>query len=124
MKLRKNKNMVLASSVTRLLDYLFNIWSFQALRICPKAYKICQSKVKFIANSKCTLSKWPKFLNVVPKWQNVTKSSHTDCQLHKVEVCFKHILNTLFSHCLSSVVLSFLQLPNQIDCLYLYLALN
>ena len=64
-------------SVTRLLHYLFNIWALTHLKNCPKAYKICQNKFKMFPNTKWTLSKWPKFLNVVPKWRNVAKSGHT-----------------------------------------------
>ena len=29
------------SSVTRWLDYLFNIWSFTTMKISPIAFKIC-----------------------------------------------------------------------------------
>ena len=69
-------------SVTRLLDYLFNIWAFTTLIICPKAHKICQSKLKMFPNTKLTLSKRPKFFNAVPKWGNFSKSGHTALQFH------------------------------------------
>ena len=41
------------SSLTRWLDYLFNIWLFTAIKIYPKAN------------------------NILPKWRNFAKSSQT-----------------------------------------------
>ena len=46
-----------------LMDKLFvQFWSFSAMKICPIAFKINQSKFKILPNTKWTLSKWPKFL--------------------------------------------------------------
>ena len=41
------------------------------------AYKICQNHQKNLPNTKWSLSKWPKFVTVVPKWWNFAKSGHT-----------------------------------------------
>ena len=62
--------LILRISVTRWLDYFFNIWLFTTLKICPIALQICQNKLIILPNTKLTLSKWPK-------WQNFTKSDHT-----------------------------------------------
>ena len=58
----------------------FNILPFSTMKMCPIAYKIGQSKLKTLANTNWTLSKWPKCFNVVVKWTNFTKASHTDLQ--------------------------------------------
>ena len=61
---RKMQNMkiwLIRFSVTRLLHYLFNIWAFTTMKICPNN---CQIKLKMFRK---TLSKWPKLFNVVPK---------------------------------------------------------
>ena len=55
----------------------FNILPFSAMRICQIAHKIGQSKLKTLANTNWTLSKWPKYFNVVVKWRNFAKSGHT-----------------------------------------------
>ena len=39
-------------SVTRWLDYLFNIWPFSKMRICPITLKIRQSKLKILPKTK------------------------------------------------------------------------
>ena len=39
-------------SVTRRLDHLFNIWLFTPMKICPIAFRICQNKLKILANTK------------------------------------------------------------------------
>ena len=36
------------NSVTKLLDYLFNFWSFTTKKICPKSRKFCQSYQKIL----------------------------------------------------------------------------
>ena len=40
----------LGSSVTKLLDYLLNIWALETLKNYPKAYNICQGKLKLYPN--------------------------------------------------------------------------
>ena len=37
------------------------------------ANKVCQRKLKILPKAKWTLSKWPKFFNTTPKWQNFAK---------------------------------------------------
>ena len=49
------------------------------LGIC-KTDTIYQSKLKMLPNTKWTLLKWPRFLNVVLKWRNCAKSGHTEWQ--------------------------------------------
>ena len=66
-------------SVTRFVDCMFNVWSFAVLKICPKVHKICQRELKILSNIKWTLSKWPKFFNIVP---NFAKSGHTGSRWH------------------------------------------
>ena len=39
-------------SVIRWLVSWYNIWPFATRNICPKPYKICQSKLQLLANSK------------------------------------------------------------------------
>ena len=36
----------------QIAGLFFNIWPFTALIICPKVYKICQSRFKILPNSK------------------------------------------------------------------------
>ena len=64
-------------SVTRWLDCLFNIWPFSIIIIFSIEFKICQSKLKILPNTKSGHSKWPKFFNIVPEWRNFAKSGHT-----------------------------------------------
>ena len=58
----------------------FNICAFTKLKNCAEAYKICQSKFQIFPNTKWTLSKWPKFFNIMPKWRNFAKSGHTELE--------------------------------------------
>ena len=67
-------------SVTRWLVYFFTILQFSTLRICPIAYKIGQSKLETLPNTKLTHSKCLKFFNVEVKWRNFAKSGHLDSQ--------------------------------------------
>ena len=54
----------IALSVTRWLDYLFNIWPFRTMKICPNNNNICQSRLTILPRSKYLLQKWPNtFLN-------------------------------------------------------------
>ena len=64
----------LSTSVTRWLDCFFIFGHFQHMIICPMEFKICQSKLKKLPNTKSTLLKWPKFFNVMPEWRNLAKS--------------------------------------------------
>ena len=66
----------LSTSVTRWLDCFFIFGHFQHMIICPMEFKICQSKLKKLPNTKSTLLKWPKFFNVMPEWRNLAKSGH------------------------------------------------
>ena len=52
------------------MDRLFNFWPFRAMKICHIAYNINQSNLQFFHSLNESLSKWPKFLNIVPKWWN------------------------------------------------------
>ena len=93
--LRNGEKMV-RISVTRLLDYLFNICSFTTL-------KICQQNFKALPDIKWTLSKWPKFFNIVPKWRNFTKSGHIGSNKrivsHSVlELFIRQLLKCTFSN--------------------------
>ena len=49
------------SSVTILLDYLFNISASKTLKNCLRVYNVCQRKLKMFPNTKWSLSKWPSF---------------------------------------------------------------
>ena len=68
---------LVATSVTKWIGYIFNILPFSILRICLIAFEISQSKLKTLANTDWTLSKWPKLFNVAVKWRNFAKSGHT-----------------------------------------------
>ena len=65
------------TSVTRLLDYFSTFGPMTSMKICPKVYKICQSRLKILANSKYSFEKLPKTLNILPNWRNFAKSGHT-----------------------------------------------
>ena len=58
-------------NVTRCLEYLFNIWPFTTTKIGRKNIKFTK-----ISSILCQIlnehfEKWPKFFNVMPKWQNL-----------------------------------------------------
>ena len=55
---------LISGSVTRWLVYCFNIWPFATLNICPKPYKICQSKFNKLPNSKWTFPKYQSFITL------------------------------------------------------------
>ena len=76
----------------------------------PKAYIICQSKFKRFPNTKWNRSKWPKFLNVVPKWRNFAKSGHTVYYIRYNALTL--VKCTLDDMCLWMVTDVFLFLPN------------
>ena len=42
---------IISGSVTSWLDYLYTIWPFVTKKICPVAYKICQSRLKIVINT-------------------------------------------------------------------------
>ena len=68
-KMRKKST----DSVTRRLNYFFNICPFTTINICPTALKICQIRLAI-------LSKWITILSnkKLPKWRNLAKSGHTE----------------------------------------------
>ena len=57
------------------------------------AYKISQSKLKTLAITNWTLSKWPKFFNVVVKWRYFAKSGHTILNPFHLRCYFSQIQN-------------------------------
>ena len=65
-----------SDSVIGWIDCLFNIWPFTEIKNLPKHINFTKVSSKF-ANTKWTLSKWPKFFNNISKWQNFAKSGHT-----------------------------------------------
>ena len=52
-------------SVTRWLDYLFNIWAFTTMLICPKSLKLPEQAQDF-AKYNLNPPKWPKTLKKFP----------------------------------------------------------
>ena len=63
--------------MTRWLKYLFNIWPFRTIRICPILQIICQSRLKICPILNKRSNKLPKTLHFLSKWQNFAKSGHT-----------------------------------------------
>ena len=51
-------------SLTRWLVFWHKIWPFATLNICPKPYKICQSKFNKLPNSKWTFPKYQSFITL------------------------------------------------------------
>ena len=47
------------------------------MKVCPIAYKLCQSELKTLPITKETLNILPKIFNYLPKWCNFAKSGHT-----------------------------------------------
>ena len=66
-----------ADSVTRWLEYLFNIWAFAKIFMSPKAFKNYLIMLKILPNTIYMLSKCPKTIKKIPKWRNFAKSGHT-----------------------------------------------
>ena len=67
----------LFTSVTRCLDYLFNICPLTTLHFCPKAFQKCQSRLDILQNIKLTIMKGPKTFEIVQRWRNFGTSGHT-----------------------------------------------
>ena len=42
--------MSLPHSVTRWLDYFFNIWTFTSMKVSGKGYNVCQSRLHILPN--------------------------------------------------------------------------
>ena len=61
---RFSTKIIILGSVTRWLDYFFNIGLFTAMSICPTAYKIGQSSFKILPNPNSTLQWLPKIFNI------------------------------------------------------------
>ena len=53
----------------------------------PKTQKIYLSKFKILPNYKRTLSKWPKYFNIMPMGPNFAESGHTEgnVQQHRLK---------------------------------------
>ena len=64
-------------SVTRWLDYEFNIWPITAMKAAQN-WSIYLGKLDVLPNNKGSLSKWPKLVNIMPKWRIFATSGHTD----------------------------------------------
>ena len=47
--------------VVRMLVYLFHIWSFTTMKICPIAWKFCKSRLKILPNTEWAFRKLPKW---------------------------------------------------------------
>ena len=51
---------MVVSSATRWLEYLFNIWPFRTIKICPKVKIFAKVGSNFgLPNTKYLLKKWP-----------------------------------------------------------------
>ena len=75
-KLKLTIKIWLGISVTRWLDYLFQIGLLRSMKICPIAKQLCQYTLNFLPNTKLTFSKWQKCCNVVPQRPKFAKSGH------------------------------------------------
>ena len=64
-------------SVTRWINYFFNIWSFRRLKICPMAWNICHGRFQMFPSTKLTPKMLPKTCAILPKGWNFAKSGHT-----------------------------------------------
>ena len=74
------------SSVTRWLYYLFNIWPFTIMNVCPTNG---QSRFKIFPNMKETLQNLLNILKWSPKLRNFAKFGHTvDVLVAISSVCF------------------------------------
>ena len=60
--MKTNKRRCQVASVTRLLIYFLIFGHLRTTLNIAQEHggKICQSKLKMLPNTKCTLSKWPK----------------------------------------------------------------
>ena len=56
----------------------FNIWTFTSMKTCPIAFKICQSRFQNFPKQEIIPQKITQDFVDFPKWQNFTKSGHTE----------------------------------------------
>ena len=60
----------------KIAGLFFNIRPFTSMKICPKVFKICQSRLKILRSNKWTLERLSKTFGILPKWQAFAKSGH------------------------------------------------
>ena len=63
----------------QMVRLFFNIWPLATMKMCQILFQICQSRPIILQNMKKTVEKLPKTCKVLPNWQKVAKSGHTDC---------------------------------------------
>ena len=81
--------LVVAFSLTRWLDYFFNIWQLLAMKICPKALKTCQIRFRILPNSyklSKTFKTWAKWLNFAQSGPTARLPSKSRCWCFKFSV--------------------------------------
>ena len=78
-----------SDSVTRCLDYFFNIWPFCNIENLPKHIKLAKVSTKF-----CQIVKYPfkKLYKIMPKWRNFAKSGCTDIRTNFLIIFFSKML--------------------------------
>ena len=75
-------------SVTRQLDYFFNIGPFATMKICPTAQEILPKYVIILPNTKQTLYQLPKSFKTLSKGRYFAESGHTGWRQSGTE-CFQ-----------------------------------
>ena len=59
----------------QMSSLFFNIWPITSMKICPMAYKICQSRLKSMQYTQ-------KTFEILPIWRKFAKSDRTGCDTH------------------------------------------
>ena len=62
----------------RMAKLFLNIWPFTTLKICPKAWQICQSAFKLLPNLKINLKRTAKYFQSFAKSRSFAKCGHTE----------------------------------------------
>ena len=65
------------------------------MKISPKAYKFCLSKMKTLPKTKYTLNILTKIFKYLPKWWNFVKSGHTDSKTQLAPCVSKKLIKNV-----------------------------
>ena len=93
-------------SVTRWLNYLFNIWPFTAMKVCTISKKICQNIFKVQKNLKIAkdISKFAHSSKISPNLVTLFAMYVTMLEYSHIEHVWNWDSNTQLNNCRTSAV--------------------